>query len=245
MECRAWLERVAEELARRRIPLAARERLMAELRDHAADLAEAGFFSTRTKEGSEMTIESMVEAKLGGPSEVAALAESEARRGGWVRRHPLLVFGLAPLPMAVLALILADVPALLTVWALGGLPYWVTVWAMVAVAEVVTPFVPFVLAGAWLGRLSRRGVSRAWLVVGVGQLALVAGALVSAIRVGGAPGESSWGLALGWPLGEVAAELLPLGGPPPLTWPQAPQFAAPLVAAWWGSRKKRSVKCVV
>lgn len=242
MECRAWLERVAEELARRRVPLAARERLMAELRDHAEDLAEAGFFSTRTKEGSTMTTDDRIEAKLGSPDELAALAESESRRGGWVRRHPLLVFGLAPLPMAALALILADVPALLTVWALGGLPHWVTVWAMVAVAEVVTPFAPFVLAGAWLGRLSRRGVSRAWLVVGVGQLALVAGTLVSAVRVGGAPGESAWSLALAWPPGELLAESAPVTPP---VWPQGAQFAAPLVAAWWGGRKERSVKCVV
>src|SRR5688500_3546528 len=93
MPHRRWAERVDDELARRGVPARSRRRLLAELRDHADDLTDG--------EGIKMTDE-VLAARLGEPAALAARAAEEYRRARWAFRHPLLVFGLLPLPATLL-----------------------------------------------------------------------------------------------------------------------------------------------
>src|SRR5579884_1187941 len=96
MGSRRWLERVETELARRGVPAGRRSRLLAELRDHLEDLTEGG------KPMSETALDDV----LGRPEGLAEGAATEYRKESWVRRHPLWVFGLTPLPAALLGLVL-------------------------------------------------------------------------------------------------------------------------------------------
>ena len=93
MPHRSWAERVDDALARRGVPARSRRRLLAELRDHADDLTEG--------EGLSMTDQTMNE-RLGDPAALAAAAAEEYRRARWTSRHPLVVFGLLPLPATLL-----------------------------------------------------------------------------------------------------------------------------------------------
>src|SRR5215212_5391830 len=93
MPHRRWPDRVDDELARRGVPARFRRRLLAELRDHADDLTDG--------EGLTMTDEER-NARLGEPAALAARAAEEYRRARWTSRHPLLVFGLLPLPATLL-----------------------------------------------------------------------------------------------------------------------------------------------
>ena len=63
---------------------------LAELRDHADDLTEG--------EGLTMMTDDDLSARLGEPAALATQATEEYRRARWTSRHPLLVFGLLPLP---------------------------------------------------------------------------------------------------------------------------------------------------
>ena len=63
MARRPWLERVADELARQRVPRRLRVRLLGELRDHIHDL---------TEEGSHMATETVLDERLGDPGDLAA-----------------------------------------------------------------------------------------------------------------------------------------------------------------------------
>ena len=93
MPHRNWAERVDDELARRGVPARFRRRLLAELRDHADDLTDG--------EGLTMTDDEL-NARLGEPAALATQAAEEYRRARWTSRHPLLVFGLLPLPATLL-----------------------------------------------------------------------------------------------------------------------------------------------
>src|SRR5262245_51280339 len=96
MERRPWLERVANELDRRGVPARHRSRFLAELRDHLDDLTEEGF---------DMANEANADARLGTPADVAAVAATEYARCGWFRRHPVVAFGLLPVPVTMMCLV--------------------------------------------------------------------------------------------------------------------------------------------
>ena len=67
MPHRRWAERVDDELARRGVPAGYRRRLLAELRDHAADITE--------EEGMAMRSEDVLGARLGDPVALAVIDE--------------------------------------------------------------------------------------------------------------------------------------------------------------------------
>ena len=89
MDRRHWLERVDDELAGAGLTAGVRGRLMEELRDHLEDLSEGR---------GDMATETEVVQWMGDPVELAAAVVAESRQVSWVRRHSLLVFGLAPVP---------------------------------------------------------------------------------------------------------------------------------------------------
>lgn len=197
MPHRRWPDRLEDELARRGVPARFRRRLLAELRDHADDLTDG--------EGRTMT-DDQIEARLGRPAELAAHAAEEYRRARWASRHPLIVFGLLPLPVTVLvfaAMVLALWLAALGLGlAVGGdvdrLPRPAAAVLAYGVAWGVR-FVPFALAAVLYTRVYLRGsVSRWWFAVAVAQVLLVAGSFLSSLRDSDVPGESTWTVGFAW-----------------------------------------------
>jgi hypothetical protein len=224
MSQRTWLERVALELARRGVPAGRRSRLLGELRDHLEDL----------KEGGMAMAEQTLEAVLGQPEEVAASAAEEYRRAGWVRRHPLLVFGLAPLPAAVVGVALYLLLAMGVAW-VGCMVFGEpereahTVVGRLVVAYVFTAgFVPFAACAVLFGRLAiRHGAGRWWLGLAVAQVALLAWAVVSRLTLSDVPGKSTLTLGLRvppWNGLDSWAALFSTAGAQPLM-----QFVLPLL----------------
>ncbi len=227
-----WLDRVAVELVRHGVPRRARVRLLAELRDHLDDIKQEGF---------DMDVGSKLDARLGDPGEVAAVAVTEYRRAGWVRRHPLLTFGLAPLPAVVLGLIGYTLAFVLVGLAieliLDEIPRAVAMVFGVTLMYSL-PYMPFVLIGAWLGRLAgRHAVGRAWFWVAVAQVALFAGSLVSGLVLNDASGKSFGYLGFSnFGLDPVPGRMYGTVFLPP-SWAQLPQLLAPALAAWLVARR--------
>lgn len=204
MPHRSWAERVDDELARRGVPARFRRRLLAELRDHADDLTDG--------EGLTMTDDTRTE-RLGEPAALAARADEEYRRARWTSRHPLLVFGLLPLPAVLLAFAATALLLGLTAWGVG----WVAAGdvdnlprpARVALAYAAAwgvRFVPFAILAVLFTRLYLRSrVSRWWFVTAAAQVLAVAGSMISLIRYSDEPGQSQWMIGFAWapiPLGD-------------------------------------------
>jgi hypothetical protein len=224
MQHRLWAELVDDELARRGVPARYRRRLLAELRDHADDLTDG--------EGMTMQTEDVLSSRLGDPVTLAARAAEEYRRARWASRHPLLVFGVLPLP-ATLLVFTATVLlfGLALEWLVAGDVDRLPRPAVVALAYSVAwgvRFVPFMLLAVLFTRLYLRSrVSRWWFATAAAQILVVAGSLISSISYSNEPGQSSWILVFAWipvPLGDGwALPFLNFVG-----WMQAIQVAVPV-----------------
>jgi hypothetical protein len=215
---RSWLERVAGELAGQGLPAAVRARLLDELRDHLDDLTEGG---------TTVATEAQVMERMGEPGELAATAVAEYRRAGWVRRHPVLVFGFAPVPAALVAMVGYVLVA-------GGIGYVVTAAGYgdegpnalsrdtlnrIASGFAVTlGFVPFLVAAVWFGWLAVRSrVSGWWLAAAIAQVAILGGAATTQLIPSDLAGQSQLVVGLG----------IPLSG-----WRQAAQLLIPVAIGW-------------
>jgi hypothetical protein len=206
MVSRSWLERVDSELGRRRVPVSRRSRLLAELRDHLEDLTEGG------KSMSEIELNVV----LGPPEAVAERALTEYRKESWVRRHPLCVFGLSPLPATLLGLVLyvllwVGVSELLE-RCFGELP--VSGEHEMLGRNILTAFmysvglVPFAACAALFGWLAVRSkVNRGWLMAAVAQIGIAAWMVIISVKFSDVPGQSQlligvclppWRIPNGW-----------------------------------------------
>ncbi|OWK41745.1 HAAS signaling domain-containing protein [Fimbriiglobus ruber] len=248
MDRRPWSERVEAELVRRGVPARFRARFVAELRDHIDDLKD---------EESDMT-EETIEGRFGAPDRVAAAAAEEYRRAGWVRRHPVLTFALAPLPVTLLGLVLAAVVlSLVTLCVLvaaaalttGGfdpktLPRWVKVDAVYFCHHGIR-LLPFALAPLFFGRLVVKYRTNAWwLVLAIAQIAVMAALYKSHIVYSDEPGQSQWMIGLSLPPWEPTTHpalrtfFLPMG------WGQFGQLVLPFAVgglfAWAAVRRRRA-----
>jgi hypothetical protein len=191
MSHRQWAERVGDELVRRGVPARFRRRLLAELRDHADDLKD--------EEDLTMTDEVLNE-RLGAPAALAAGAAEEYRRARWTSRHPLVVFGLLPLPATLLVFAATVFALALAVYVVG----WVTAGdvsdlprpALVVLTSAMAwavRFLPFgVLALLFTRLYVRSRVSRWWLVTAAAQVLVVAGSTISMINYRDEPGQSQY-----------------------------------------------------
>lgn len=209
MDRRRWLERVEAELAARGVPAGIRARLLEELRDHLDDLTEGGDMATE------------LERRMGDPADVAAAVE----RRGWVRRHPLLVFGLAPVP----ALLLAAVCYVLVLGVLGyafgeeGAPPEGVVRSTAEALLNGIAFVPFLAVAAGFGRLAVRSrAGRWWAAVALGQVVALAAVVTVRSTWSDLPEQSQLIVGVG----------LPLTG-----WRQAAQMLLPLALGWFALRR--------
>jgi hypothetical protein len=159
---------------------------------------------------------------MGDPAAVAAAASS----GGWVRRHPLVVFGLAPVPALLVAVAVYTVAVAGLAYALGPAdgapPTGVARAAALAVLYGVA-FVPFLGVAAGLGWLAvRSGAAGWWAAVGLAQVVLAAGLLTVQATWGDLPGQSTIAVGLGFPLTGVR---------------QAAQMLLPLALGWYALRR--------
>ncbi len=212
MDRRRWLERVEAELAGRGLPAGVRARLLAELRDHLDDLTEGGDMD--------------VERRMGNPADVAAAVG----RRGWVRRHPALVFGLAPVPALLLAvagyvLVLAGPGYALLAAAGFGDPAPPDGVGRVAADALWygTAFVPFLAVTAVFGSLAVRSGAGRWAVVALAQVVILAGVVTVRATWGDLPEQSTLTVGVG----------LPLAG-----WRQAAQMLLPLALGWYALRRR-------
>jgi PadR family transcriptional regulator PadR len=227
MEGRRWLERVADELAGRGLPAGDRGRILAELGDHLEDLTDGG---------PDMPTDEDLEQRMGEPCELAAVAAAEYRRAEWVRRHPLVVFGLAPVPAALvagagyLAALVAAGYGLDA--ACGGLdvppPREDVIRSACDALWFGVAFVPFLGVAAAFGRLAvRSGAAGRWTMLALVQVALLAGLLTVQTVWSELPEHSQLVVGFG----------IPLGG-----WRQAAQLVLPLglgLAAYYAGRGRR------
>jgi hypothetical protein len=193
-----WAKRLEDELARRGVPARYRTRLLTELRDHADDLTD--------REGLKMSNEALLEERLGEPEVLATQAAEEYRRRRWVSRHPLLVFGLLPIPTLVVACAVLVMAYGLVSYGLlslfvsdvNDLPRPVTIAFAYTLAWGIR-FVPFVLLAIMFSRLYLRNkVNRWWFIVAAFQILLMAGSLVSSIQYSDEPGKSAFSLGFAW-----------------------------------------------
>ena len=210
MERLPWLERMNEELAGQGLPAGVRLRLLEELQDHLDDLTEGG---TDMITGTELSL------RLGVPAELAKRAADEHRRASWVRRHPRLVFLLAPIPAALVCMLLH----LLAGAAVFGLfessfndPASRGDWQRpVSLFAGSVRFVPFLIAATFFSLLAVRRAVRPWCVVAaIAQIALLAGFATANSTWSDEPGGSQFGLGLSFPFSgwmQAAQLLLPLG----------------------------------
>lgn len=226
MPRRQWAERVDDELARRGVPARFRHRLLAELRDHAEDL----------KDGENlMMTDEVLNDRLGEPAALAAGAAEEYRRARWTSRHPLLAFGLLPLPATLLvfaATVLLLGLALSAIgWVAAGggddLPRPIQVALIYAMAWGVR-LLPFAVLAVLFTRLYLRSrVSGWWYITAAAQVLIVAGLTVSQWQYSEEPGQSQCMIGFAWaptPQGDGwALPLLNLVG-----WSQVMQVIVPI-----------------
>ena len=150
--------------------------------------------------------EDALNARLGDPAALAAQAAEEYRRSRWASRHPLLVFGLLPLPATLLVfmatLLLFGLAAYGIGWVVAGDVDDLPRPALVAFAYSVAwgvRFVPFVVLAVLFTRLYLRSrVSRWWFATAAAQILIVAGSMISLIRYSDEPGQSQWMLGFAW-----------------------------------------------
>jgi hypothetical protein len=211
MDRRRWLERVANELVGQGLPARVRARLLEELQDHLDDLMEGG---------ETMATEAAIAERMGDPGELAAAASAPYRGTRWVRRHPLLVFGLAPLPAILLGVALYTLALVAVGYGAIAVGYDEDSFSRTAATALVygMGFIPFPAVAVILGRLVVRcGVSRWWAVAALAQVTLLAGFATVQLTWSDLPGQSQ--LMVGF--------RAPLSG-----WRQAAQLVLPLVAGW-------------
>ena len=232
MDRKPWLDRLDVELRRRDVSARFRRRLLAEARDHAADL---------TEEDASMT-ESIMETRLGQPAEVAERAAAEYRKASWTRRHPLIVFGLLPLPLFLFTLIVMmlfmfslEAGGRLISSTFGDVEVDLPRWAVVGMAfgfAYGMKFLPFVwMMRFFTRRWLRSGVNRIWYGVAALQTLFLAGTFVSTIQYSETPGQSMFFMDFVWfqgtlSLGLVDAVRMFVG------WSQLFQIAVPVLLAW-------------
>lgn len=169
-----WVEQLHHELRVRGLPRATIDRLTVELLDHAQDLCEESHMDATSLELSN---------RLGSPQEIARLAQFEYRRASFVGRHPVVVFLIAPIPLAIgcLALLGVGLVGLCTAINYVGKTMGAESESLrSAFSEVMRwapaffNYVPFALTAAFLGWWGRRGGRLTWALLGCAMVAVLA-----------------------------------------------------------------------
>jgi hypothetical protein len=153
-----------------------------------------------------MPTDEFLNSRLGDPATLAAVAAQEYGRARWVSRHPLVAFGLLPLPAALLLIVATTLLLGLAVsgigWAVAGDVEKLPRPALVALAYTAAwsvRLVPFTVLAVLFTRLYLRcQVSRWWFAAAAAQVLVVAGSIISLIQYSDEPGRSAWLIGLAW-----------------------------------------------
>lgn len=207
-----WHEATRKALTRRRLPPRQVRRLMDELHDHYLNLME---------ENPNMNSDSLAD-RLGDPDDLAEYALAEHRRRSFAGRHPVVMFLVAPIPLA-LAVVVAAVALLVGVASL--IPEQIAHGETgVAATSILMAFVswglrlfPFALLAAVFSRMARTSLCDwRWGFAASMLVALLAGAFAVDYQLPTAlPNSGRFSVGLGFPGGPI----------------QALQFAVPVAVA--------------
>lgn len=228
-----WLEGVRRSCVGRGLPTPVIERIVAELRDHLADLMDPPeMLDGTTRTPADARIALSAEDRLGAPELLAASAVANLRAASFAARHPAWTFLALPVPLTIAgwALMLAITIGL---FRLGNyLPLvaplvkhrpvaeWpAIVLYLVSTLEFVARVLPPVLSTILLCRWSQRALHGwRWSLAACALVAALFGLFVSKLELPLQPHGGRWSLGLMLPGGRE--QLLQL-------------LIPPVVALWW------------
>lgn len=193
----------------------------------------------------------MLSKRLGEPIELATQAAEQSRRATWVGRHPLVVFALLPVPIALLTLLLFQI---LLGFAVSGVVQLMNSEFDNAARSIVVMtlyafswamrYLPFVLLAVVFTRLyTRHHVNKWWIRIAAVQVLVLAGSLISEMQHSEEFGQSVWVLQLmfvplptneGWRFPSLAF----------LGWSQLTQILVPVAVGGfmlWATRRRDAV----
>jgi hypothetical protein len=220
MENRLSHEQLRSELARRGLPSAYIERLVAELDDHFTDLFQersTSMGAARKLRFDQYEVEQEdLEKRLGEPAHLALFAAEQYHARSFWGRHPLFTYLLGPLPLFVVCFH----AYLLAIWALGWAIYFVgtyalgwteatfanpadLIWLQAALLSLscwfLIVFPPLTVAWLLCRTYRRNALAWRWPVAGCTLLALVCGVFHVSYRIATEPGTGMfmYGLDIG------------------------------------------------
>jgi hypothetical protein len=227
MDPQRWLAELRTELQTRRLPKRYVTRLMRELSDHVTDEWEKAM-----SKDAQMTPGPL--ERLGKPRVVAEAAEQALRSRSFPARHPLWTFGVfPPLLFVVLAAVMFVGSALIVDGVVDLTPlekYESSPWAPVLARSYLVGclvLAAVLVVVAFSGLAKRCGVTRRWPMTAALLIALACGCLWTGATQ--KTPEKMGTIMIG-----VPGSLRPTG----ITFPQLIQFAAPLAAAAWATRRQ-------
>jgi hypothetical protein len=228
-----WRSRLVTALRRQGLPRAYVDRLVEELSDHTTDLF---------LEDQSMDAQQEVEARLGSPEQLAAVAKAEFQKRTFAGRHPAVTFLAGPI-IAVTGTFAASIMLLFAVtWlidlATGGsltandeanLPPSTFETGLMQFFNGVVRFAPFALSAWFFARLGRRSGRAVWSIIACGIVAVIAILFWSVMTQ--RPGDKGmWMMGIGWRGWKIGID-------------QILQAAVPLAFGVWALRQFRMSRC--
>jgi hypothetical protein len=215
-----WRDRLTQLLYRHRLPMAYVDRFVEELTEHAIDL----FVETNS-----MDAERNLEARLGDPEQLAAVAKNEYHRRTFAGRHPIVTFVAGPIVSLVGTFLATALLVVATYWlidlALGlamgdsltanddnELPPTRLEMGLLQVFNFTIRFVPFVLSAWFFVRLGRRSGLRAWSLTACGIVTLAAIFFTSTVNPATDTSQATWVIGFGSNIGidQIVQAAVPL-----------------------------------
>jgi hypothetical protein len=228
MDNRPQHDELRGELARRGLPRAYIERLVAELDDHFTDLLEERSTSMgaarKLQPEADNALTHNAERRLGEPTRLAIFAAEQYRARSFLGRHPLVTFAFIPLPLLAASVIFFSFAMGVLVYGLNLLLNdFLNVGALepadhLLLGGIVLGFgswyilvVPPTAAGLLLCRIYRRNaVNWRWPVIGCAIIAVVAACATHSYEINSEEQSSfSVGLNAAWSIGWFFTTWLP------------------------------------
>ena len=227
----SWRSRLIEALQRQALPRAYVQRLVEELSDHAADLS---------LEEQSMEAQLDLDARLGTPSQLAAVAVREFQRRTFAGRHPWLTFLAGPFVVVIATFVATLLLLVGFYWLLDVVLGAALGSSLSANEEMNTPpsafeiglmqsgnlvmrFVPFALSAWFFAALGRRCARPVWGVVACGIVAVLAISFLSVIDLPGPNNNlGAWMMGFSWGtigLAQILQAAVPLALLGWLLWP--------------------------
>jgi hypothetical protein len=222
MENQLSHDELRRELARRGLPNAYIERLVAELDDHFTDLLEERSTSMGAARKLQVEQENL-DQRLGEPAQLALFAAEQYHARSFWDRHPLVTYLLGPLPLLLVCFVAYGLAFWAGTWVISFVVAWVPGWSEATFANpadhiwlqavllallcwYVTVFPP--LTAAWLlCRTYRRNrLDLRWPIVGCALLAAVCGMFTTSYNIATEPNTGQF--MLGFDIAQSISWLL-------------------------------------